>query len=373
MKRTIIITSLLTACLMGASAQISTPLDSLISKLHTIDGTFPGSGNRQANHGHGTTTSAIYMVNLSTSCHCGEDKDSAGIKMHDEADRRIRKISERQLALIRQTLDSISAQPGVEESYHFESHNQGLDTVRYSILLHSGEDKSRWYDKNYGYHYSEMPGTEAIMFNYTTRSWPCGRHFSGLGILQYIKTEALPGKSDVFFDWEQYLQTILPTLNQRGITQRKFRWVHDEMNHENEIYGTKILREDGSYITTGETSGTLYFIPRDQKALADTLLMAIQAATLNYIGAHPEQLYSYADGVRFYVAHPLSKTLIPLLSTVTSLDSDYRHHIVYIGSDIHGYHILLCDIKGAEGIPEEWPILKSIVKGKKTYHKGMKP
>ena len=371
MKRTTIITALLTACLVGASAQEpTTPIDNVFNQLSNVK-------RVRSNNGHGTFFSASSLIFTYEFCakemcdECTTDNTVADV---ESANRRERQNRDHILSVIRQGLDSLSAIPGVEESYHFESHRQGIDTIQYAICLRRGEGLPK-FNKQSGYTYYEFPGSENITFTYSTRPKPCGKHFDGLGELRYSRDEETITKEYRAFSWAEYLQTVAPILNQRGITQREFRWVRDENVDKNiYIFRTELSQEDGSLLATGETSGTLYFIPRDQSDLMESVVKDFRAATQEYINKHPEQAYRYTYNNAVHpVDNPNSRPLSLMFRTMRQDDDTPRDGYVFIGSDIRGYYLLICNVTDAMGVPDEWPILKSIVKGKKTYHKGMKP
>ena len=383
MKRTIIITSLLTACLMGVSAQETTPLDNVFNQLSEI---VPGIVYTvKGNYGAGQTTVTMHCT-IAADAFCSEDVCGEGLDSLSSSNDYWQNVNERNqkqydrlLAIIRHGLDSISALPSTEESYHFESHHQGTDTIQYAVCLHSGPQTVRMNDTKAGYFYSDTPGSETASFDLITRPKHCGKHVIGWGSLQYHRTTAVPNGQSVAADWQQYLQTVMPTLNQHGITQHKVRWVldaptaaeakrnptHAFMSH---IYGT-----DGSLIDEGETTGTLYLIPADQLAFAQSVLSDVQAATEAYFDAHPDQQHSYVYGNKFQSADDTFR-LNQMLEASNSFDlTEPSRHFVFTGTSPFGYYIMLLDTKNSMYIPTEWPILKSIVKGKKTYHKGMKP
>ena len=376
MKRTTIITALLTACLVGASAQKATPIDHMVTQLGEL--IYGGIQTSQANHGIGTTVSTQAFIDITDYCAmetCGLGADS--LEIVEAVNEKNRKTYDRMLSIIRHGLDSITALPAVEESYHFESHHKGIDTIRYSICLSGGEHQNRYHSPQFGFLYSEHPNAELISFYYTTRPKRCGKHFYGWGELRYSRTEPIPGnKESVKFNWEQYLQAVTPILNQRGITQRKFRWVRDgSIANESEFF---VTRTDIGQISTGETSGTLYFIPRNREDLMESVVKDLKAATLDYIHEHPEQYYAYKFNSSF---RPVSETdgrnwpnVSQMFRTIRQNDEQHDYSgYVFLGSDIRGYYILLCDVTDAMGLPAEWPILQSVVNGKKTYYKGMKP
>ena len=383
MKR-IIMVSLLTASLTGASAQSSAAIDSLFGELQKTARLHLRKTER--NNGNKLTFTLHAFVNCSEICSeetCGGARPSLMPAETDveQVNQSIRKKQAHTLSVIRRTLDSISAQPGVEESYHFESHRQGIDTVRYAICLKNGSLQNKYYDKQRGYFYGKTPGTETLSFYYTAKLAPCGKHFVDDGFLAYDRTEARP-HNGMPLDWPHYLQSIMPALKQRGIKRRDFKWTWDKSfdastDDDKYIYKIKVDTEEDSPLES-ETSGSLYFIPRDKEELAQAVRASIDAATLAYMKEHPEQIYEYNYDIDYpdvVTPSPDKSAFVQCLFNSENYKGlrDFVFYHLFVGSDPNGYYILACETKGNMKLPAEWPLLKTIVNGKKTYHKGLKP
>ena len=171
----------------------------------------------------------------------------------------------------------------------------------------------------------------------------------------------------------------MPILSQKGISQRKFKWSQDEdfvkkLKDPNVdfsfCYWSRM--SDGSSSGVGETNGTLYIIPSDQKGFAEQVLKDIDATTLKYILLHPEQTYEYKYNTFFNSINYMPRWGQEMLRT-TTLNKDGIQNFVYIGADEKGYYFLLLDTKGSLWFPKEFSSLKSFVNGEKTYYKGMEP
>ena len=379
MKR-IIITSLLSACFISMSAQEKTKLDPMFNELRTI--IHSGITTNRGNYGRGQTVTQT-QVFVGSNDFCTKDVCGEGQVFLDSiwdattVNKRNNEIRDRILSIIRHNLDSISALPNIEESYHFESHHQGIDTIRYSICLHSGKGQLKRYNSTRGeYFYDDVPGTETVSFNYDTKQKPCGKHFQGWGTLTYSRTESVRDGKSVPFDWNQYMQSILPILNKKGITQRTFKWAQDKFYGDADkdySFGYTILLDDNKHSVEGETNGTLYFIPADQFELAQSVCKDINRATQHYIYNHPEQTYQYSFDTHFTpITDEREEHKEQMLRTM-NLQEGYDHHYVFVCSDVRGYYFLFCNTKGALWVPRESLILKSFINGKKEYVKGMKP
>ncbi|SNU04162.1 hypothetical protein SAMN06298211_10673 [Prevotellaceae bacterium MN60] len=377
----IIFTAMLLTCIVNASAQEKTKLDNLFKELKPF--THKGITTTRGNYGKGQTTtiSQVYIgFNEYCSSICGEEGEFWGDSIWNQSttNKTDHQSKERFLNIVRHHLDSIM--PMAEECYHFESHNQGIDTIRYSICLHSGKNQTKRCDNKQGnYSYNNVPGTETVSFSYDSDLKFCKRHHKGEGLLKYSRTESVPDhqstEKSISFDWAQYMQTITPLLNQQGVIQHKFHWLLDSFveNADKEyLYFHVISNGDGSYDLRGETYGTMYFIPRNQKILADSILKSVDFATQTYIYQHPEQLYEYRFNPHFQtITPPQEYQNHELLATRDKRENPYNHHLI-VCSDIRGYYFLVCETKGAMGFPREWGVLKSFVNGKKEYIKGVK-
>ena len=379
MKRFIIM-SFLTLSLMNVSAQNAGILDDMFS-----------------NYGKHQTETIVYS-NAGTNDFCS--KRACGWE-HDYTDSLWNALSavpevvtgmlnyekkERLLYCVHHALDSISTLPSTVESYHFEKHQLGIDTVRYSICLNRGPEHRITYDSLLDCQvYSRELGPETITFNYETNQKFCGKHFEGWGHIEYSKVEPLPASlvpatakkyEPVCFDWDLYLQSIMPILSQKGISQRKFKWSQDE-DFARKVKDPNI---DLSFsygnifdaLAVGETNGTLFFIPSDQKAFAEQVLKDVDAATLKYVLLHPEQTYAYKYNTFFNSPNYWPRYDQEIIRS-TTLNKDGIQNFVYIGADEKGYCFLLLNTKGNLFFPKEFSSLKSFVNGEKTYYKGMEP
>src|SRR5574344_15671 len=371
MKR-IVITLVLISSLWSVSAQVVTPLDNVFKGLRDIMA--GGITTTQGNYGAGRTTVQIQTYigsqDFCSQAECGTKEQMIDSLCDVTRSNKInQEIKERMFSIIRRGLDSIM--PMAEDCYHFESHHQGIDTIQYSICLHSGSGAPNKYNNKSELWYDDAAGVETASFSYTSKLKPCGKHTQGLGALKYSRTEPLPSGKSVPFDWDKYQNTIQPLLNQKGIISRKFLWTQDSMyNKSNNEYISAYWSDSPS----GKTNGTLYFIPNNKQTLALSLLKELNSTTLNYIHTYPEQEYIYSYNVNFIPItiskESIQKSLLETWGTGQKKGYDYY---IFVCSDIRGYYIIICETKGTLFFPKEWAELKSIINGKKTYFKGMKP
>ena len=385
MKR-IITNVLLTLSVLAVSAQESGvqqygALANMFKELSTI--IHSGISTTRGNYGRGQITTQT-SVHLGSEEFCSKDvcgvsaptflTDTTMIHLTNEKNK---EICYQIIGIIRHHLDSLSALPSVEESYHFEVHRQGIDTIRYSICLHSGKGQQSFTDSQQRHFYVDAPGTETVTFNYETQLKPCGRHTKGFGNLTYSRTESVPGYDKTqSFDWEQYVQALRPILEQRGITKRTFHWAQDKKYGDTDTeysFGFTIVQSDGSKNNAGETDGLIYFIPAEQLDFAKTVLHDINFATQDYIYNHPQQTHQYSFDTRFTPIPADRREQQQQMLRVWNVEGDLHHHFVFVCSDPLGYYFMLCDTKGSLWVPRESLRLKSFINGKKVYFRGMKP
>lgn len=365
MKRTIIST-LLMLITISINAQVSAIVDTMIKRL---DINQPISHTR-ANYGRGQITDS-YSFNLfcyqSCTPECGNP--SSTVKAADPASITLYNINakeknERNLDVIRGELNKLL--PMAEESYHFESHKKGGDTINYSICLKAGSDVFKR-NKETGVVYY-LNGMETIQFDYRSGATKnCDKHKQGYGMFRYERNEQLPSGESELFDWDAYFSRIKPLLTQDGITSRDFLWAQDNdpeymSGNPFQDYCSKgqITNVNGK-TTKGETKGTMYIIPKDKEDLAKSVLKHINDISLQYIDEHPEQEYKYHYVDTFY---KLSRP-----NDIFSARISHDTHICYIYSaaDDQNYYILVTKTQGALWIPREFTKLKSMVNGKKEY------
>ncbi len=392
MKRIIII-SLLAVNLMNVSAQNTGILDDLFRKIEVI---MPNQIRKiRANYGKHQTETIVY-ANAGTNDLCSKRVCGRETGYTDSLWNAVSEFpevvtamldyekKERLLYCVHHALDSISALPRTVESYHFEKHQLGIDTVRYSICLKRGPEHRITYDSIMDCQvYSRELGPETITFSYETNQKSCGKHFEGWGHIEYSKVEPLPASlvpatakkyEPVCFDWDLYLQSIMPILSQKGITQRKFKWAQDEnfAKKANIDWAISYLESPYYAHSVGETNGTLFFIPSDKKAFAEQVLKDVDAATLKYVLLHPEQTYVYKYNTFFNSPNYWPRYDQEMIRTPTR-NKDGIQNFVYIGADEKGYYFLLLNTKGSLFFPKEYSSLKSFINGEKTYFKGMGP
>ena len=379
----IIITIALSAILtIAVSAQERTPVDKIWESIQKATG-YRQDGKLKVNHGDGVVR---YVQNgmvgkeflCSTDC---EGVTSSFENMTPEeieaANERNRKVFDEIFGAIRHQLDSLMEIS--EESYHFESHSHGTDTITYSLCLKNSEDSIRKYKAIDG-SMIYPNAVEVVSFRFTGGMKPCGKHNRGIGMLGYNKNVFLPNRQSYYFDKESYLEKITPLLKQKGIKSWNFKWAQsadydiDSHWHDEYLSTMKVSRTtpDGRISNEGQLAGTMYFIPREKAEMAEALFTAIDSISLHYTEIHPEQMFKYHfDTKEEVIQFGGSSHFRELFEGHTGKSFVFTH--VYFGISPQGYYVAVADTENTYCIPKEWHVLKNFVDGKKEYVKGMKP
>lgn len=366
------------------SAQDRTPIDKILEDMSRIVSRVRQDSKLKVNHGDGVLR---YVHNelvgkdfLCSKDVCGgeapapfENLDPAEI---DSINEKSRKVFDGIFGAIRHNLDSLMEFS--EESYHFESHSHGTDTITYSLCLENREDSITKLKEDDGSMFFP-DAVETVFFKFTANHKPCGKHVRGFGTLGYNKNIFLPNRKSYYFDKEPYLKKITQLLKRKDIQSWNFEWAQSEdydikshLNQELESAETvSISRPDGRESNAGQTLGTMYFIPREKTRMAESIFTSIDSMTLNYTEMHPEQTFMYQYHVKEWVMqYTESNYITQLFEGRTG-----KGHVstrVFFGITPKGYYVAIADIENNFCIPKEWAVLKSFVNGKKKYIKKRK-
>ena len=376
MKR--IITAILSVILsLTISAQDRTPMDKIWEEIEKITSVRQDS-KMKINHGDGQL---LYVHNdiVGKEFLCSTDCEGVTSSFNnltpeeiEAANERNRKVFDAIFGVIRHNLDSLMEIS--EESYHFESHSHDADTITYSLCLKNGEYSVAKIKANDGTMF--YPGAlETVFFNYIASPKPCGKHIRGIGTLAYNKRLPLPGGNSYYFDKDTYLETITPLLKQKDIKSWNFKWAQSDdydidSNRYQEFESSERVGSFGPK-NAGQTLGTMYFIPREQKELAEALFTAIDSTTLRYTEIHPEQMFRYCYYVKEQVMKYTESNNITGLFEGKTGKGNLSTRVLF-GITPQGYYVAIADVENNFCIPKDWHVLKSFVNGKKEYIKGNK-
>ena len=361
MKRivTIILSAILT---IAVSAQEKNPVEKICKEVYSAVPGLPRldekvkayAGNGYVSYAHHASFDAIFCA-----------KDSTDYKN--------KKVLKKMLGIIRHNLDSLMELS--EESYHFEHHSHDADTIKYSICLSNGPVIPQKIKMG---NITIIPpdDDETVSLNYTRnkRNYEY-RGYADFVSLSYNKNEFLPNKTNQKFEKLAYLEKISPVLKHKDIKSWDFNWSYNKdyydhyqiSNNKDDIDMFYFLQGDEA---GGKATGTIYFIPKEKKELAENVLVSLDSITLHYTEKNPYQNYRYnynmKDWVMRYtegVGHNIKEML---LTNINSQCSTY----VWYGISSQGYYVVIADTEKNFCIPKEWYALKVFDNGKKEYIKG---
>lgn len=280
-------------------------------------------------------------------------------------ERNRKEVFDKIFGFIRHNLDSLMAIS--EESYHFESHSHGTDTITYSLCLRNGEYSVARIKANDGTMFY-LDALETVFFNYTAGMKPCGKHARGFGTLEYNKRLPLPGGKSYYFEKQPYIDRITPVLKRKGIKEWSFKWAQTDdydidAHHSQEFRSATRVQQPKN---AGQTVGTMYFIPREKSELAEEIFTTIDSITLRYTEIHPEQMFRYIYNVKEEVMQYAETSNISTLFEGTT-GKGHVSTCVLFGITPKGYYVAIADTENNACVPKEWSTLKSFFNGEKKY------
>lgn len=280
-----------------------------------------------------------------------------------------------------QALDSIRttfARLGKDasESYLYEYHKDGTDTIKYSLAFRRDDGALRTYRYNNSVYFNNAG--EVALFDYTRSNDSDGWGATDWGYYSHLYTIGNDISWDDMqpFDHVAFEVLIAPALKAakklKGAKAYPVYWRHDEgfnddVGPKGNLVGKTVRQSDyGPNSHYGLTTGTLYFIPIQHEAEAKALYRQIDSLAHSYVDSHPEQYYTYTFSSDFRYGN--------LRDMVRGQDfkDDASYDLKALADDT-GFYILSINTKGELWIPRDWPRLKRYVNGKMEYLKGMKP
>lgn len=257
------------------------------------------------------------------------------------------------------------------ESYSWEYHRGGVDSVRYTIAIgeYQNGDTMKIYHNQRDVQYYNAP--ELLSFYYNTDPHNDGNPWrgKGYGYFRYEYTPDsvfMPKKDIVPFDKEAYTKAILPILKQEGITSRQFYVYNDSTftivrkNRKEDDFVLRVQTNEPVQ-TKSETRGTVYTL--HSSAQAYEVLEQIVKATWDYLDNAPNAWFSF---------HPYNdfgnRRLNELFESkyLTRIPSFFHIYLHSFGDE---YNIMIVEGQGDMMIPAEWAVVKSWKNGKVTYDK----
>lgn len=280
-----------------------------------------------------------------------------------------------------QVLDSIRTtfahlSKDASESYLYEYHKDGTDTIKYSLAFRRDDGALRTYRYNNSVYFNNAG--EVALFDYTRSNDSDGWGATDWGYYSHLYTIGNDISWDDMqpFDHAAFEALIAPALKAakkvKGAKAYPVYWRHDEgfnddVGPNGNLVGKTVRQSDyGHNKHYGLTTGTLYFIPIQREAEAKALYRQIDSLAHSYVDSHPEQYYTYTFSSDFRYGN--------LRDMVRGQDikGDASYELKALADD-NGFYILSINTKGELWIPRDWPRLKSYVNGERVYLKGMKP
>lgn len=338
-----------------AQAQINPKVQQLIDQLGQLEKTsrIIKSGGQSDSQRLLYSASVYYSPNM----YLSDDKHRQDSLLQHE-----KEMLKRQVATIRRTLDQL--QEDAQESYHYEFHQGGNDTIIYSMNLCGDSARTdRYRQAGHTYFFSD----EYISFDYH----PHNVEGSYIGQFSYM-VRLSDADSSQKYTTTELVDDVARLFRQHRIKPRQAFWRHDK------DYSDSIWHENGNefvsmmsygiYTKEGETDATIYTVPREQPQLATQLLAAIDSMALRFTDCEQDMFFQYYYNVSIY--DPLFE---PILYCHDVKDAVRGSFALSICCDDMGFHFVVTRTRGTQWVPRNWPCIKSFVNGETTYFKGMKP
>jgi hypothetical protein len=269
---------------------------------------------------------------------------------------------------IRHTFNALS--PFSSESYMYEYHKQGADSVKYSLAFAREDTDSMgtWRDDNLAYFPNAREMAHLNYFHVYDKYLEGYYHNCNYDHWLMVG-DSIPEAQWQSFDakgFDLLVQSFFkPILKQKGVKAYPIYWRHDTNSF---VEGDLMMYEQSDEIDYGLTTGTHYFIPAKYKEMAVELLERLRAMTLDYVNSHPEQLYAYYYDLGMDKMFPWTLWKILYGYSYPRWNSVPGYQLR--GSqDDDGLHIVSMITDGELWIPHDWKTLKSYINGEKKYRK----
>lgn len=352
MKRTVFFLMLALLC-ATSHAQINPKMQQLFDKLTEM-----GEAPRIVKHGGKYQPTVLeYRVHLyyGPNMYRGSDSQSLDSMLREE-----RNNLKEQLSTIRHTLDDLQAEAA--ESYHYEYHKGGRDTIVYSMNLCRDTvlNTSKHRSGSHPFFYSN----EYLYFNYQ----PYHEENEVGATLRYVVNIPSPGPQAEKNSLESLTTDIVKLFIQNNIKPRTAIWQHDKAYSDSILAAKVPVFESmvciGGNGNEGITNAQIFTVPREQEKKARLLYDEISRMALRFTEGNLDVKYCY--------------NYLPFDDSYweTILDCYYDETTSYsieMRSDESGFHFVITQTKGMKWLPAGWPNYKSFVNGKVTFFKGMKP
>ena len=253
------------------------------------------------------------------------------------------------------------------ESYMYEYHKNGTDTIKYSLAFQRGNDSLfSTRINNQVYFWNEK---EFAQFDYYKNPINDQGAVEALGNYHHKYTihNGLSHDDLQPFDaiaFSAYIQPIMKRFKKlKGTKTYPVHWQHDdgfEPGNDFWRYG---------YVHFGLCTGTHYIIPSEHENEVEALYHQLVSLVYNYVNVlHPEQYYEYT-----FTTHFPKLVSADIVKGRSSKEKEEEYYLCCVQEEDGNYHIFTLNSRGTLWIPYHWDKLKSYINGKKVYIKGMEP
>ena len=257
------------------------------------------------------------------------------------------------------------------ESYLYEFHKNGTDTIMYSLSFKKDNDTLYSYRSGNAVYFHNA--REAANFDYVRENSADGGSPSERGNYNHIYSvpNDIAWEGMRPFDYVAFEKRIAPVLKSvkklKGTKAYPIYWRHDEGFDDNVGTDGKLISKtsrlsDYTDKHYGLTTGTLYFIPRACETEAKALYQQLDSLAYDYVEQHPEQYYRYNFTPGF------SYRNLGEMVSGQDIEGDSGYSLSSSADD-KGFYILSFTTKGELWIPREWRKLKSYINGELNYRK----
>ena len=272
---------------------------------------------------------------------------------------------QQQLSIVRHTLDEL--QEDAAESYHYEYHKGGLDTIVYSMNL--CRDTTRQARKHQSENHPFFDSDEFLYFTYR----PNRGDNSYFGYLSYVVGLPEPSEEAEKKSLETLTSDVIRLFKQNKIKPRKAVWKHDKEYSDsiwkNNGLGFEFRYKLSDHSLEGITNATIFTVPIEQEQKAWQILHQIDSIAQKFTDGNHDYLYRYKYNINFKDPYWLPLLWEPILSCFPLSEAEY--YSISVRNDRFGFHFAITQTDGVEWIPSNWPNIKSFDNGKITYFKGM--
>ena len=268
---------------------------------------------------------------------------------------------------VRRTLSELTEDAA--ESYSYEYHQGGKDTIITTIALNSYTDGPiHPVFKNMGTtHMDGFKMPALVHFRYVCHKSPESFSFdTGIARLKVnaIVDSTLRATQD--FDVRTLHKNILPLLKDKAIKRRTIHCLHDStFNAVDPSFYSE--RSQKTVRRRGDNNLRVYKFTSEEKA--KTVLHQIMECVRQYIAEHPQEAYTVCSDE--YFPPRIFETMFKggTYEFEYTLDRPRTSMTIDTMMDEEGFYILINVFEDDEVVPGEWKTLKEMVNGKKVYYK----